>query len=442
MRGLTSTLLLAAVLTGLGAYIYFVDRHRPATEPSEQIFPAVSADDIEEVEIRASDGELVRARRSGDAWTLVEPEQVDADSSELSSITSSLASLDIRRVVDEDATDLSQYGLEPGRIDIGFRTRGAEDFRRILIGERSPAGGDVYARLPDENRVFLVASYLDSTFDKDAFALRDKRILRVARDKADGLELTAGTTTLLFGKDGSEWRLLKPFAARADYSTVEAALQRLASAQMHSIVASEADDLRKYGLDRPVATMTVLVEGTRATIALGSTDNALVFARDESRPMIFTVAPTLQTDVIKSVSDYRRKDLFDARSFTTTHVALRHSGEQTMLEKATADEDTSVWHDANGAEVAGEKVESLLSSLSFLRAQSFDSNIHPSLKTPELEMELRFGDDKSETVAFARAGDEVLARRVDEPGMARLERSAYDEILEAVDALKAPDVQQ
>jgi hypothetical protein len=442
MRGLTSTIVLAAVLAGLGAYIYFVDRHRPATEPNQQVFATVSADDIEEIEIRTAEGEHVRARRNGDAWTLVDPEQADADVSELSSITSSLASLDIRRVVDEEATDFSQYGLEPGRIDVGFRTRGSEQLRRIVIGDRAPAGGDVYARLPGENRVFLVASYLESTFNKDAFALRDKRVLRFARDEADGLELTAGTTALHFAKDGSEWRLLKPLAARADYSTVEAAVQRLASAQMHSIVASEAGDLRKYGLDRPVATMTVTIEGTRTTLALGSTDNALVFARDESRPMIFTVAPTLQTDVIKDVSDYRRKDLFDARSFTTTRLALRRSGEQTVLEKSTTDEDTTVWRDPSGAEVERETVEGLLSSLSFLRAQSFDAAVHPSLKTPELEAELRFGEDKSETVTFARAGDDVFARRADEPGMARVDASAYDEVIQALDALKAPEVQQ
>ena len=48
-----------------------------------------------------------------------------------------------------------------------------------------------------------------------------------------------------------------------------------------------------------------------------------MYAKDASRPMIFTVAPTLYTDVIRDVGEFRRKDLFDSRSFTSTHVEFK-----------------------------------------------------------------------------------------------------------------------
>ena len=47
MRGLRSTLVLLMVAVGLGAYIYFVERHRaPAGEedPNEQLFSFVAGD--------------------------------------------------------------------------------------------------------------------------------------------------------------------------------------------------------------------------------------------------------------------------------------------------------------------------------------------------------------------------------------------------------------
>ena len=75
---------------------------------------------------------------------------------------------------------------------------------------------------------------------------------------------------------------------------------------------------------------------SRATLTLGKTENAVVYAKDASRPMVFTVAPTLKTDVIKTSSDFRRKDLFDSRSFTATHVEFHRGSETIVLDKTKA----------------------------------------------------------------------------------------------------------
>ena len=39
--------------------------------------------------------------------------------------------------------------------------------------------------------------------------------------------------------------------------------------------------------------------------------------------MVFTVAPILKDDVIRTVADFRRKDLFDGRAFTATQVEIQ-----------------------------------------------------------------------------------------------------------------------
>lgn len=436
MRGLGTLIVLLVILAALGGYIFFVERNRdPLRSTSERAFGEIAADDIEEIEIRSADGETSRLQKSGTEWALVEPVRTEANQSEVLSIASSLSSVNVQRVVDENPSDLKQYGLEPARIEIAFRRAGETAFRRLLLGERTPTGGDLYARLAGEPRVFLVSSFLDSTFNKNAFALRDRRILRVERDKVDGLELTEGSRTLRFAKSGSEWRIVSPIAARADYGAVEGAVERLSSAQMQSIVTAEGGPARQYGLDRPVATMTILAGSSKATLTLGRTENALVFAQDQSRPMIFTVAPTLRTDVLKDVSEFRRKDLFDSRSFTATRVELRRGASVTILEKSKV-EDRDVWKDAEGRELETDKVDDLLAKLTNLRAQSFEPGTHAALRSPVLTAAVRFGDGSTETVAFGRAGDEVVAARSDEPGTAKLEAAGFDEAIAALDALE------
>ena len=337
--------------------------------------------------------------------------------------------------MDENASDVTQYGLEPARIEVGFRTKGAQDMRRILLGEKTPTGGDLYARLPDQQRVFLVSSFLDTTFNKNTFALREKGVITIDRDTIDGVDIAAGARSIRLAKSGTEWRIVQPLAGRADFAAVEGALERLSSAQMQGIVAPEGGDLKRYKLDPPVATFTAMTGSSRAALLFGETENALMYAKDASRPMVFTVAPTLYTDLVRDLSEFRRKDLFDSRSFTATRIEFQRGTEKIVLSKSSVD-GKDVWRNAEGKDVDAAKVDDLLAKVTALRADTFESTVSGALKTPALTVTVAFDDNKTEQVAFASAAGDVVARRSDEPGSARLMASSFDEVLKALDAVK------
>ena len=439
MRSVWSTLASIVVLAGLVGYIYFVDsKSEPnAPEVKEKLWGGtLSTTDMEEVQITLAEGETAKVQKTDNTWQLVEPAKAPADDSEMTSITTSLASLEVQRVVDANAGDVKQYGLDPARIAVAFRSKGQKDLRRVEFGEKTPTGGDIYARVPGEKRVFLVSSYLESTFNKTPFAMRDKTILKIERDKADSLELLEGSTSIQLAKKGSDWMLVKPVAARADFPAVEGAIERLGSAQMVGITEAEAASLAKYGLDKPTATITVGMGSSRATLTLGKTDNAVVFAKDASRPMVFTVAPTLKTDVIKTVADLRRKDLFDARAFTATHADFRRGSETIVLDKSKGKDEKDLWKNGAGKDVDAMKAEDLLTKMTALRAASFEDTPHASLKMPALVVTVRFSDNRTETVTFGRSGSDVFASRGDEPGSAKVDGTGLDDALKALDAVK------
>ena len=432
-----STLALVVVLGGLVGYIYFVDsKSEPGgTTVKEKPFGTLQADDVEEVQVKSADGETTRVQKSDGKWQVVEPVKADADTSELTTIASSIATLEINRVVDENASDLKQYGLEPARIEVAFRSKGQKDLKHLQIGEKTPTGSDLYARLPDQKRVFLVSSFLDTTFNKSTFALRDRRILLFDRNMVDGLELTSGATKTTLTKSGSDWRLASPISVRADFAAVEGALERLSSTQMQGIVDPEGKDLAKYGLTKPTGTINVKAGSSNATLTLGSTENALLFARDSSRPLVFTIAPVLKDDVIRTVADFRRKDLFDGRAFTATKAEFRRGAETIVLEKSKGKDNMDVWK-AGGKDVDAAKADDLLSKVTGLRAASFEDKPHPSLNSPALTVNITYGENKQETVTFGRMGTDVFARRSDEPGTAKVEGMGLDEVMKAIDAVK------
>jgi hypothetical protein len=437
MRGLKSTIALLVVLIGLVAYIYFIDSKKPASDAPETKAKAftVDADQIEEIHIKPPSGDASRVQKANGTWQLIEPEKAEADQAQVSNAATSLATLEISRVVDDNPSDLSQYGLNPPKAEITFRAKGQKDTHQLLLGEKTATGSDLYAKTPDQKRVFLISGYLENTFERTPFDLRDKAALKFDQSKADGIEIVHDGTTAL-AKSGSEWAVTKPYKARADFAGTEAVLTSLSSLQMQKIVENEAKDLAKYGLDKPDATITVSGGSTRASLALGKKEGDSVYARDLSRPIVFTVPATAAADLEKDTGTLRRKDMFDGRSFNATRVELKRGGETLSFDKSKGKDGKDVWKNAAGKEVDAMKVEDMLTKLSNIRAQLFQDRVDPALKMPTLVATLKLDNNMMETVTFARSGNAVLASREGEPGSATVEVMAFNDAMSAIDAVK------
>jgi Domain of unknown function (DUF4340) len=437
VRGLKSTIALLVVLIGLVAYIYFIDAKKPASDAPETKAKAftVDADQIEEIRIKPTSGDASRVEKANGTWQLIEPEKAEADQGQVSNAATSLAALEINRVVDDNPSDLSQYGLNPPKAEITFRAKGQKDTHQLLLGEKTATGSDLYAKTPDQKRVFLISGYLENTFERTPFDLRDKAALKFDQSKADGIEIVHDGTTAL-AKSGTEWALTKPYKARADFAGAEAVMTSLSSLQMQKIVENEAKDLAKYGLDKPDATVTVNGGSTRASLALGKKDGDSVYARDLSRPIVFTIAATAAADLEKDTGALRRKDMFDGRSFNATRVELKRGGETLSFDKSKGKDGKDVWKNAAGKEVDATKVDDLLTKLSNVRAQLFQDRVDPVLKMPTLVATLKLDNNMMETVTFARSGNAVLASREGEPGSATVEVMAFNDAMSAIDAIK------
>src|SRR5580765_5876113 len=104
MRGLKSTLALVVVLAGLGAYIYFVTWKQPPGGTGGD------TDKIEELKVSTASGESTTLKKDSGAWQMTQPIAVKADDSEVSGITSALSSVEMTRVVDDNPTNLNDYG--------------------------------------------------------------------------------------------------------------------------------------------------------------------------------------------------------------------------------------------------------------------------------------------------------------------------------------------
>ena len=438
MKGLRTFLVLLVVAAGLGGFLYYDSKREPAN-PSKQdkVFTGLEADKIEQVTVTSAAGEQTTVQKQGTAWQITAPAVVAADEAELSGLTSNLASLEVQRVVDEQATDFKQYGLDPAKLRVMFKAGGKD--HTLLLGDKTPTGGDMYARLPDAPRIFLVSSFLEATFNKTTFDLRDKTVLKIDREKVERVEVQAGDRKTTFIKQGSDWRITTPFEARADFGAVEGIVGRLNSSPMKSIEAAEAKDpkeLAKYGLDRPAATVRVVSGSSEAGLAIGkSAAEGTVYARDLSRPMVFTIESGLADELKKSADEFRVKDLFDARAFNTTRIEVVRQGQTLAFEK-----DKDAWKQVTPAarQADAAKVEALLTALTNTRATGFETRIDATgLATPELAVTVKFDEGKKEEkVTFSKKGTDAFARREGDGAAAKIDPPTLEAIIKAFDALK------
>jgi hypothetical protein len=437
MKGLSSFLVLLVVAAALGGYLYYDSKHESTDQKKlEKVFSDLQSDKIERITVKSDRGDTTTVQKQSGSWRVTAPLAAGADESELSGMTSNLASMEVQRVIDDKPGDVKQYGLDPARVELTF-TSGGKD-HRILLGQKTPSGSDMYAKLPDKPRVFVVPSFLDTTFDKSTFDLRDKTILKIDREKTDRLEIQTGDHAVKLVKQGSDWKIAAPVDARADFSAIEGILGRLNSTPMKAITTPEADaaGLKGYGLDKPEITVHIGAGSSEAGLAIGkAAAEGTVYAKDLSRPMVFTVEKALVDDLKKSPDDFRVKDLFDARSFNTTRLDVTYKGQTLAFQK-----DKDAWKQVAPANKAVDspKMDALLTALTNTRANSFaDGKTATGLESPELAVAVKYEDgQKQEKVSFSRKGTDVFARREGDASAARLDAGQLDAIEKAIDAVK------
>jgi hypothetical protein len=435
---------LLVLAAGLGAYIYFVESKRDLTDPEtrkDKVF-AIETGKIEEVELRSPNGDTT-LKKNGTTWQIVAPVTAAADEYTVSSLVSALETLEVQRTLQDKPQSVAEFGLEPARISVAFKVAGDSTPRRLNVGNKTPTGSDLYARVDGQPKLFLIASHLEDTLNRSTFDLREKSVLKFERDSVDAIRIApSGSPAVTLARSGPDWRLTAPLETRADSTAVDAILNRASQATFKGVVAGEPTpaseaDLRKYGLDRPRFVLELGAGSTRASLAIGNKlDDSAVYARDASKPVIVTVDASLLNDLSKTADDLRVKDVFAFKPYTALGLELTRAGSTVAFEKskpAGGDANAAdVWRQTKpeAKDVNATGMTDLLNTLSSLRADRFVSA--GAASGEDLVVVARSGDAAKpveERVTLRKSGTTVHAIRANEAGAAVVPTAEFDKVL-------------
>ena len=424
-------LIAAAVLAGLGGLLYWSNRSEAAKagKPDPKAAPKIldlRETDIKQIEIRHRDGETTVLQRDGSGkWSITAPQPLAADQSAMGAITAAASTLSSDRVVDENASNLPSYGLDPPRI--GLTLTMADGKTHVLrIGEDTPTEGGAYAMLAGDKRLFTIASSSKTGLDKQSKDLREKHLLVFDQDKLSRVELeVAGKPPLEFGRAGTDWQILKPKPMRADTFQVDELVRKLKDAAMDTETDPKAAATAFAGGQK---TAIAKVTGAEGTLTLevrksksGTADD--YYAKSSTMDGAYKVAKEIGDGLDKSLEDFRNKKVFDFGFSDPNRIEIKDGGQSKVIEKSGEN-----WT-SGGKTMDSISVQNLIDKLRDLAAAKFADS---GFTTPALELTVVSNDGKrTEKVQIAAAGANFLARRENDSSLYQLDGNAVTGLRDA-----------
>ncbi|HTZ58454.1 MAG TPA: DUF4340 domain-containing protein [Acidobacteriaceae bacterium] len=303
-RGLLVAVVVLAALTGV---LYWSQHRKPPenTAVSANTAPSilkVNMPDVTELEIKNRGTEPVTLKKTGDKWEITEPKPYPADQDAVIGVLSSLSYLNTDRVVEDKAADRKQYGLDSPAAELEITQKG-KGTQELLLGDDTPAGGDVYAGVAGDPRVFTIASYNKTSLDKSLNDLRDKSLISLNPDKVSRVDLVQKGKTIEFDRTKDGWQILKPSSSPADGNAVNDLVHSVTSARM-DLTANDASADFAHGI--PVASARLTGDTGTQTLDVRKDKNDY-YAKSSLVDGVYKVDPSVGQALEKKLEDFQQK---------------------------------------------------------------------------------------------------------------------------------------
>ncbi len=308
-----STLLLLAVLLGLGGYIYFIDLDRRQAEEDAKTLLEFDPEAVTQVVLVYPDRELHLAK-DDDGWHITQPIEARADSPAVENLVKAVDEAEVSRTLDEPQPDLALYGLDTPAVTVQLRL-GDGELPPVTIGKDTPVGYSVYVQRAGEDSILLTPQSFRLGMTKETKDLRDKTVLAFDKERVSRIEVrrpAAAEPAVILRKTADGWRLDQD--RPADEATVSTFLSSLSGMRAQDFIEQPGPELKEFGLDPPQLSvgLTVAEASPPLRLLVGGEKSAAHGTKQrhvkrEDAAVLYLVGDWTFGDLNKTTNDFRDK---------------------------------------------------------------------------------------------------------------------------------------
>jgi hypothetical protein len=476
------TLALLVICAALGGYLYFYEykggEKRDKAKQEENRLWKLESNSIQQIDLISPTLRITTLRSGDKEWRITSPRALDADSDELNRIASSAADMNRESVLETNATELSRFGLKPPQTALEFKTKDGKEYK-INFGIKNPTGNSNYAAIPGKSEVFLVGSYIASTFDKKLEDLRNHSVLPFEQSETQSLDLQGSKGTVQLAKDDDHWWIQGKEKWAADSSAVNGILTALSGGRIKEFFDGNPDEYTSLGFDKPFVDVRLVVGKNRAIkhLIIGTEKSMLLkkgekkpkaeaekktdtdkkeksstnppqlyLAKDESRKDLFFVEKDLVDKLLKSPSDFRDKALAAFQRWDIDSITLTNSKGTFTFTKSSGDwvlgdaKKKTKWDAVNGILDALEKsVKEFVDSPAALSTYGLDKPVARVVlkQGGTVKVDCAFGKETKDAV-YAQVQGESSVKVADKESLEKLNKGEADFVEAAPPPAPAP----
>jgi hypothetical protein len=270
-------LIVAALLAGV--YVIVKDKKsdsEPAADKNTIKIFDLDTDKMVEMTIDNGQDKLVFAKKTvkeddneKKIWEILSPKDLKIDESKVSSIATNISSLVAEKIIEEEAGDISIYGLDkPVLISVKMDDG---TLKTLEIGNETPTKSGYYVKVKDEKKVYTIGSYIGKNLKvgkndvkaRDLFSIKPEEITEFSLERGESLVFKAK-------KSGDfDWIMTSPIQGNVNISAISPMLEAVSQTSAVNFIEENPSNLEQYGLLNPSYCLEFHTPAGREKLLLG-----------------------------------------------------------------------------------------------------------------------------------------------------------------------------
>jgi hypothetical protein len=232
--------------------------------------------------------------------------------SEIDNLANTFKSLNAEQIIEEEPTDLEQYGLKHPSVIIEVVMAKEKESKIMYLGELTPTGNAYYFKLGTDPAVYTIAGYIGAKFKMSPAGFRDHNLTKINPDKINYFKFSHPNKPILEIKLNDSdsklnqygfgiWRMVKPYRDEVPVAIdkFQPILDNVSSiTKAEKFIDDNPSDLARYGLAEPKGELLIKDEDSVFHLLIGKPmDEDFTYCKKPGLSSIFTIRTSVLTSL-------------------------------------------------------------------------------------------------------------------------------------------------